>query len=563
MPLVHIADSVLAGLAGRGSAVFADFAHAAAPAAVAALWQDALVALALVLCLRFVLRISAAHRFAAWAAGFGVAALLPFLPFLEHFSAVAAAAPGGGVTARPWLQLDSRWGFAIAAFWLVASTFRAAELVFHSLRLRKLWRSATPVEMDGTLRALLATALPARRIEICTTHDLDRPSVIGFFAPRILIPEWLYSRLTPGEREQVVLHEAEHLRRRDDWTNLLQKLCLVLFPLNPALVWIERRLCREREMACDEGVVERTKAPHTYAACLTALAERGLERRELQRREFMRRAHALSLGAFERRPELVSRVDRILRRRPALHPLAAGALVGIVGCGLVIGAVELSRSPQLVAFVAAQKPAAQIAAITRPDALRIARISDDRMSDPSPTVDDAVFHPSVRYRAIETKTVVSATRNAAVTPVAARSPRSNETPETAMTDRKATPHQVMVNAPASAPAAASSQGQEFIVLTAWEEVETTVPHSSGRAAREVADYETGTTDPTDGAAQTQANGEAQISVTRLILLVYPANTVTGPPAGAATDTKPAHTTSSRSHRPTASAFSGGWLFFQL
>ena len=411
MPLVHIANSVLAGLAEWGSADIR--------------WFRA--------------RRSAGSRGGAMAGRAGCACVGP-LPAIRasRLRCASLCGLGRGIcscgsvavfaisrTLRrcdrcdaggcKWqqgrgLQLDSRWGFAIAAFWLAASAFRAAELVFHSLRLRKLWRGATPVEMDGSLRSLLA-ALPARRIEICTTPDLDRPSVIGFFAPRILIPEWLYSRLTPGELEQVVLHEAEHLRRRDDWTNLLQKLSLVLFPLNPALAWMERRLCREREMACDEGVVERTQAPRTYAACLTALAERGLERRELQRREFLRRAQALSLGAFERRPELVSRVDSILRRRKALHPLAAGALVGIVGCGLVIGAVELSRSPQLVAFVAAPKPDTQTAAIARPDAPRIARISDDRMSEPSPTADDAVFHPSGRYRAIETKSSdVPATR---------------------------------------------------------------------------------------------------------------------------------------------------------
>jgi beta-lactamase regulating signal transducer with metallopeptidase domain len=28
------------------------------------------------------------------------------------------------------------------------------------------------------------------------------------------------------------MHEMEHLRRADDWTNLLQKLALVFFPLN-------------------------------------------------------------------------------------------------------------------------------------------------------------------------------------------------------------------------------------------------------------------------------------------------------------------------------------------
>ncbi|MGO9540564.1 MAG: hypothetical protein ACLPN2_08225, partial [Terriglobales bacterium] len=274
---------------------------------------------------------------------------------------------------------------------------------------------------------------------------------------------------------------------------------------------------------------------------------------------------ALSLGAFERRPDLVSRVDSILRRGQTLHPLAAGALVGIVGCGLVIGAFELSRSPQLVAFVAAPKPDTQIAAITRPDAPRIARIPDHRMNEPSPTA-DAVFHPSVRYRAIETKTVVPATRDAAGPPVAARPLRSDETPETAMTDRKATPHQVMVNASASAPAAASSQGQEFIVLTAWEEVETSATQPSGTTTREFADYETGADaqmQSDDATSKRNTSPAAQISVTRLILLVVPANAVTGSPTGATADTHPARTASSRSHRPTTSALDGGWLFFQL
>ena len=449
----------------------------------------------------------------------------------------------------------------IAALWLAASTFRAAELVFHSLRLRKLWRGATPVEMDGSLHSLLA-ALPGRRIEICTTPDLDRPSVIGFFAPRILIPDWLYSRLTPGELDQVVLHEAEHLRRRDDWTNLLQKLSLVLFPLNPALAWIERRLCREREMACDEGVVQRTQAPRTYAACLAALAERGLERQGL-----LRRAQALSLGVLGRRPELVSRVDSILRRRKTLHPLAAGALVAMVGCGLVIGAVELSRSPQLVAFVAAPNPNTQTAELApqQTETASLTRISHDRMSDPSPTADDAVFHPSGRYRAIETKSVVPARSSATGPPVAARSRRSDDSvagaAERAMTDREATPHQVMVNAAVSSPAAASSQRQEFIVLTAWEEVETSAPRT-----REVADYETGADtqmQSEDATSERNTSPAAQISVTRLILLVYPANAATDSPSGATSDTQPAHTTSSHSHRPIASAFGGGWLFFQL
>ena len=271
--------------------------------------------------------------------------------------------PIGASAPVPWfmlphIQIDERWALAIAALWLMASLVRAVHLAMNSLRLRRLWNSAVPVEIaadsvetDAHLRALLAAASPARRpVTLCTTRELDRPSVIGFFAPRILIPGWLFARLTPAELEHVILHEAEHLRRRDDWTNLLQKLALVLFPLNPALIWIEKCLCREREMACDEGVVRRTRAPHAYAASLTSLAERALARRCAQ---------ALSLGAFERRSELVRRVSSLLARKPALHPVAARALVGVVTCGLLAASVELARCPQMVAFVPAAPAAAE------------------------------------------------------------------------------------------------------------------------------------------------------------------------------------------------------------
>ena len=313
---------------------------------VTSIWQGAVVLCGLEIALRLMPRVSAAHRFAVWAAGFAVAAGLPWLPLL-HIGASGAESGGMGVAgsgAAPLLQLDARWVLAIAALWVGASAWRGARLALHSVRLRRLWKAARPVEVSAALVGALRD-VRGGRVRICTTESVDRPSVIGFLAPRILIPAWLMARLTPGELEQIVLHEAEHLRRRDDWTNLAQKLALVAFPLNPALVWMEHRMCREREMACDEGVVRITNAPRAYAACLASLAERGLERQ----------AEALSLGAWQRRPELVHRVHGILWRKRGLSKGAAVALLGTVGCALIAGSVEMARCPQLVAFVPEQK----------------------------------------------------------------------------------------------------------------------------------------------------------------------------------------------------------------
>jgi beta-lactamase regulating signal transducer with metallopeptidase domain len=320
--------------------------QSAASFLVTAVWQGVLVTACLEICLKLAPRTTAALRFGIWSAAFVVVAALPFLPFalaqfmgaphLQSAHALIAASP------KPWLQLDTRWSILLTALWAIASIGRAAILAADSLRLRELWRTATPT--DSIVNHAEALTIPGRRhVEICATSDLERPAVIGFLAPRILIPEWLMAKLTPGELDQIVLHETEHLRRGDDWSNLLQKLSLVLFPLNPVLLWIERRLCKEREMACDDGVIRVTHAPRAYAACLTGLAERGLQHR----------TEALSLGAWQRRPELVHRVHSILLRKPALSPAAARGMAVVLGCTLVAGSAELARCPQLIAFVPA------------------------------------------------------------------------------------------------------------------------------------------------------------------------------------------------------------------
>lgn len=544
MPFELMANPVYGGIAGAMPATFAAFARAAAPIAVSALWQGAIVAIALVLSLRFVPRVSASHRFAAWTAGFFVVAGLPFLPLFEHVSATGTSAPLKVAAAKPWLSLDSRWAFLIAALWLIASAFRLGQLVLNSLRLRRLWKTAVPVEVAASVRALLATATAARDVEICTTRELDRPSVIGFLAPRILIPDWLFSRLTPGELEQVVLHEAEHLRRRDDWTNLLQKLSLVVFPLNPALAWMERRLCREREMACDEGVVRRTQAPRSYAACLASLAERGLQYR----------VHALSLGAFGRRPELVHRVHSILKRKPALHPLAGRGLIGAVACGLLIGSVELARCPQVVAFVAPSQHV-QAASLSRTGAAA---------ADRAPISPNSAL-AMTDVRAIEAKAIVAPSSNNATLGALDRSRRSAEPQADAAKTLTATrelsdgaPRAEFVKAVVHDPATAQPQGQEYVVFAAWEQVETAAPQS-----RTVADYDNG--EPAQAqagaaAGERSSSRTAQVTVTRVILLVYSPGAA---PVNSASGGATSHATSSHSKLPAAPATQNGRLAFQL
>ncbi len=305
---------------------------------VSGLWQGIVVVAAVAICLRLVPRTTAAVRFAVWTAVFVILAALPLVH--AYFLNSANDTPG-----RPALvHVDVRWSFAIAALWLIASVVRGVKLAMSALRLRGIWKRAVPVK--GCDEVLEAAGF--RGVELCTSNDVDRPSVIGFLSPRILIPEELFERLTTAEFGQIVLHEVGHLRRADDWINLLLELSLVVFPLNPVLIWIERRLCLERELACDDEVLRLTKAPKAYATCLTNLAEHRLGRR----------VAALSLGAWEKRSELARRVNSILRGGEGMGRTQARVVMGVLMAGLLGGSAELARCPQFVSFSQSALPVA-------------------------------------------------------------------------------------------------------------------------------------------------------------------------------------------------------------
>ena len=317
----------------------------AAAAFVSGIWQGVVLAAVIGLCLYAIPRTTAAVRFIVWSAVFLVLALLPLL---RSFALKTDGAAVGRSAMLHAVHVDVRWSFAIAAVWLVLSAIRAVGLVSSAVRLRGIWKRATPVAA-GLSSGLSEMKMGRKTVQICTSEDVDCPSVIGFLSPRVLIPVEMFERLTTVELEQIVLHEVGHLRRGDDWINLLQKIALIVFPLNPALMWIERRLCFERELACDDSVLRLTKAPKAYATCLTTLAEHRLERRRF----------SLSLGAWERQSELSRRVHSILRWREGMGRAQARVVLGVLVLGLLGGGAGMARCPQLVSFSASEMPLAQ------------------------------------------------------------------------------------------------------------------------------------------------------------------------------------------------------------
>ena len=156
---------------------------------VSAVWEGALLAGCVYLCLRLFPGLSAAARSVVWLHVFALLVLLQFVPALGSHGAAAVAARAAPV------ELDMRWSFAVAVVWAALSVLRAAQLVWSAVRATALARRATPVEAGDGLRALLevraASGRVLRRAELCLSDEVERPSVFGFLNPRILMPSAL------------------------------------------------------------------------------------------------------------------------------------------------------------------------------------------------------------------------------------------------------------------------------------------------------------------------------------------------------------------------------------
>jgi hypothetical protein len=182
--------------------------------------------------------------------------------------------------------------------------------------------------------------LLSRRAQLCTSEHLRVPAALGFFRPVIALPAWTVRELSEEELQTVVLHEAAHLQRWDDWTNLLQKVIRAVLFFHPAVWWIDSRLSIEREMSCDDFVLVKSQSARQYAACLVSLAEKTHAHRSL----------ALVQAAVTQLRHTAERISKILdgKQRTA-KPIFKPAVATVMVFGAV-SLVAVRHTPQLVSF---------------------------------------------------------------------------------------------------------------------------------------------------------------------------------------------------------------------
>jgi bla regulator protein blaR1 len=276
-------------------------------------------------------------NFAVWFSTLLATAVLPVLSFyLEQRSAAPSDAPA-------LFTVSTSFAAYLFFGWAVIALAGLARVVLATFQLRKLRSNAMPVPMESLpadIRCVVEDAQKLRAVSILVSERLEVPTAIGFRKPAVILPAWMLENTPPEELKYILLHELAHLRRRDDWTNLAQKILKALFFFLPSVWWIERRLSLDREMACDDAVLVHSGTPAGYAECLARVAERS----------FLRRQIALAQAAVGRVRQLTERVTRILDpERPRQTQLWKPA-VPVVMVVALLSAVPASFTPELVGF---------------------------------------------------------------------------------------------------------------------------------------------------------------------------------------------------------------------
>jgi TonB family protein len=203
---------------------------------------------------------SAALRHALWTAALAAILTLPAAKLLAPVATIPAPLPAAAIVVTaataptapapsaplPWIPILYAAGVLIAATRFLAGAARVSWIV----------RKAAPTTLGADYG-----------VEVATSAAAPVPLAWGIFRRTILLPaaalDWPADRL-----RAVLLHEAMHHRRGDLLAQAVAQAACCLYWFHP-LAWLAlARQRRERELACDDAVLQLGVAPHDYAAAL-------------------------------------------------------------------------------------------------------------------------------------------------------------------------------------------------------------------------------------------------------------------------------------------------------
>ena len=252
------------------------------------------------------------------------------------FARAASSLDVAAIAAGQWLQ--ARIAFAFVA-WLAIATLLFARLGWGLHRLKTIKRGL--VRLDAPAVDALCRSV-SRPVSVAESDEVGSPCVIGYTHPVIALPSSLVRTLDEADLHRVLAHELGHVRRFDDWANLVQQCIRAALFFNPVVHAACRALDVSREIACDDLVAAGHADRIEYAKCLTEIARRGAYVEHL----------VPAAGFFPDRRQIVVRIEQLLDRDHA-----GSARVGVVPAASAIAVIIA-----VAALAAHQLPALAISA---------------------------------------------------------------------------------------------------------------------------------------------------------------------------------------------------------
>jgi uncharacterized protein (TIGR03435 family) len=330
----------------------------------------------------------------------------------------AAGAPADrspGLSGRAWL----------AALWLGVTIGCLVPLLRGLRRMRSLRRSGVPwAHGQAIARAVAAESGVTTRIEVLQHEATPGPLTFGAMTPTILLPADA-ARWSDDDLRRAIVHELEHVRRRDWATQCMARVVCACYWFHP-LVWaVWRRLVVEAERACDDAVLRQSEAT-AYADQLVGLAAR------------LSAAGRRPMLAMASRRDLGTRVRAVLDAGQRRGQATGRSIAAIVAAGiaivLMLSPLRIVASPRTASDQSSQttKLRYDVASIKRCVAEEVptgargtaggtnARFSPGRFSVPCVTTEQLIYLAYASYGAADADHLINDTPGSASNAVKVR-----------------------------------------------------------------------------------------------------------------------------------------------
>lgn len=266
--------------------------------------------------------------------------------------AAREALPGWVRSALTWVARPARWDLEpgsvfpvrtsqfLLAVWAAVATTRLSLILWQLSGVRRIKRASNPAgpELESLFETLRQRLNVRRSVRLRVSPAPGTALALGYFHPVIVLPAEEGQPIDLEAAGQVLTHELGHIRRLDDWTNLAQRCLQAVLFFHPAVWWISKRLSLEREIACDDIVLQQGGRPQSYALLLVNLAGRRLAGQPLL-------APGVSAGKYQ----LQQRMNMILNAHRNASPRLAKAKLGLVSTtAALLGMLALYAGPKLV-----------------------------------------------------------------------------------------------------------------------------------------------------------------------------------------------------------------------